>query len=115
MKKKGNAFGEALNEAQTSIGMSIKRAVWKNDTIVFVYKKQLVQASQSNLIRFPYQPTQKDLFAKDWQVVEVPLKDEYGVQILDAQKCKDCEFNVDRTPRECIECDNFNNFKQKVK
>lgn len=38
----------------------------RNDTVIVNYKKRLYQMSTNTGVRYPYVPTNKDLFADDW-------------------------------------------------
>ena len=47
-------------------GGKVKRSVIQNDTVIVIYKKELVQMSESTGVRYPYVPSNKDILAVDW-------------------------------------------------
>lgn len=61
-------FYEALEQTMNGISF-IKRKVVKNDTAIAPYKNRLYQYCTSTMIRYPYSPTNKDIFADDWEVL----------------------------------------------
>ena len=71
-KKVGeNIFGDSFSWALDSIkdGLFVKRKVIKNDTVIINYKNRLCQVCLSTGIRYPYVPTNADIFADDWIIV----------------------------------------------
>jgi len=61
-------FSFALKEVM--IGKQVKRQIVKNDTVICLYDKQLVQMSKSTGVRYSYTPSNEDLLALDWEVVD---------------------------------------------
>ncbi len=60
-------FSEALTLMKK--GVFVKRQVIKNDTVIMIYKNQLMQLCLSTGVRYPYVPTNEDLLAHDWQLI----------------------------------------------
>lgn len=48
-------------------GHKAKREIVKNDTVIIVHKKELMQMCESTGVRYPYQPTNEDILSTDWQ------------------------------------------------
>jgi len=57
-------FSEALEHVKSN--NKAKRQIIKNDTVIILYKKRLYQMSENTGVRYPYVPTNKDLMANDW-------------------------------------------------
>lgn len=66
MKTIGLSFSEALDAMKQ--GVSVKRKVIKNDTVIIIYKKRLFQLCLSTGIRYSYIPSNKDLLTNDWEL-----------------------------------------------
>jgi len=63
-----NNFSWALTQIKD--GKFVKRKATKNDTVIINYKKRLYQMDLKTGIRYPYSPTNADIFAKDWGLIE---------------------------------------------
>ena len=64
-------FGEALIYIESEPDKLVKRKCIKNDTVIVKYKGRLYQRSTDTGVRYPYKPTDADIFAKDWIVGEL--------------------------------------------
>ena len=51
-------------------GAFVRRDCIKNDTVILVHKDRLYQMSKAQGVRYPYVPTNADLMAHDWEIVE---------------------------------------------
>lgn len=73
---KGN-FEFALNMIKA--GKFAKREIIKNNTVIIAYKKRLYQMPQETGIRYPYVPTNADIFAEDWIEADLIIERIKGV------------------------------------
>ncbi len=59
-----NNFSWALTQIEK--GTFVKRKRTKNDTVIIKYKNRLYHMCLSTGVRYPYSPTNADIFIKDW-------------------------------------------------
>lgn len=62
------SFSFALK--QIMLGEQVKRSFIKNDTVICLYKRKLVQMSKSTGVRYSYTPSNEDLLSLDWEIID---------------------------------------------
>ena len=60
-------FSEALEHLKAN--KKVKREIIKNDTVIVNHRKRLYYMCQATGTRYPYVPSNEDLMADDWLVL----------------------------------------------
>lgn len=123
-----NTFSKALEALKE--GRKVRRSVIKNDDFIISYKNRLYWLNHQTGVRYPYHPSDKDLMANDWNVIDeetipkfvivasesvTPL---YHYQCVEDKQCFGVDFNLafkfhtkedamDYVDRNGIECVNI--------
>lgn len=64
-------FEVALKTIMDDNTIVVQRKTVKNDTVIRNYKNRLYQHSAHTGVRYSYTPSNKDIFADDWEIADI--------------------------------------------